>query len=102
MSTEVRLRLAPVPRAISSAVCGFDSIEQAVDAVIDCLVAGIPLARMELLDEVQIEAVNLFSGLDNAVRPTVFFEFHGSESSVVEQSEATETITAGHGGSDFR
>ena len=59
-----------------------------VDAVIDCLVDGIPLARMELLDEVQIEAVNRYSGLDNALQPTVFFEFHGSDSAVVEQSEA--------------
>ena len=100
--TEVTLRLAPVPEAISSAVCGFDTIEHAVEAVIDCLVAGIPLARMELLDEVQIEAVNRYSGLSNAVQPTVFFEFHGSAASVVEQSGAVEMITAGHGGSDFR
>ena len=100
--TEVTLRLAAVPQAISSAVCGFDSIEAAVDAVIDCLVDGIPLARMELLDEVQIEAVNRYSGLDNTVQPTVFFEFHGSEAAVVEQAEAVGRITAGHGGSDFR
>jgi len=100
--TEVTLRLAAVPRAISSAVCGFETIEAAVEAVIDCLVAGIPLARMELLDEVQIEAVNRYSGLDNALQPTVFFEFHGSDSAVVEQSEAVGRITTGHGGTDFR
>jgi len=100
--TQVTLRLAPLPQAISSAVCGFESIEAAVEAVIDCLVEGIPLARMELLDEVQIEAVNRYSGLDNRVQPTVFFEFHGSANAVVEQSEEVERITALHGGSDFR
>ena len=100
--TEVTLRLAPVPQAVSAAVCGFDSVEAAVDAVIDCLVDGIPLARMELLDEVQIEAVNHYSGLQNTIQPTVFFEFHGSETAVAEQTEATRQITSRHGGSDFR
>ena len=100
--TQVTLRLAPLPQAIAAAVCGFESIEAAVEAVIDCLVAGIPLARMELLDEVQIEAVNRYSGLDNRVQPTVFFEFHGSDNAVIEQSEHVERITAVHGGSDFR
>lgn len=100
--TEVTLRLSPVPEAIAAAVCCFDSIEAAVNAVIDCLVAGIPLARMELLDEVQIEAVNRYSELDNTVLPTVFFEFNGSEAAVLEQSEAAGRITAVHGGSEFR
>ena len=100
--TEVTLRLSPIPEAISAAVCCFETIESAIDAVIDCLVAGIPLARMELLDEIQIEAVNRFSGLQNTVLPTVFFEFNGSESAVLEQSEAAGRITTKHGGSEFR
>tara|TARA_B100000029_G_scaffold80614_1_gene71880 strand:+ start:584 stop:1480 length:897 start_codon:yes stop_codon:yes gene_type:complete len=99
--TEVTVRLAPTPEAISAATCGFPSIEQAVETVIDCLVAGIPLARMELLDAVQIEAVNRFSGLQNPICPTIFFEFHGSQASVVEQSEATGRIAAAHGGTGF-
>ena len=100
--TEATLRLAPVPEASSAAVCPFPDIESAVEAVIDCLVAGVPLARMELLDEVQLDAVNRYSGLDYAVAPTVFFEFHGSAAAVVEQSEAVGRVASRHGGQEFR
>ncbi len=99
--TEVTLKLAPLPTAIAAAVCPFATIDGAVDAVIECLARGIPLARMELLDEVQMDAVNRYSGFDHARQPTVFFEFLGSESAVVEQSEAVGRIVAEFGGSDF-
>jgi D-lactate dehydrogenase (cytochrome) len=90
--TAVTLRLARKPDAISAAVCAFAEIDSAVNAVITILTAGIPMARMELLDEVQMAAVNRFSNLSYRETPTLFLEFHGSASSVVEQSEAAGAI----------
>lgn len=90
--TEVTLRLARKPDAISAAVCAFAEIDSAVNAVIAILAAGIPMARMELLDEVQMAAVNRYSGLRYRETPTLFLEFHGSSSSVVEQAEAAGAI----------
>jgi D-lactate dehydrogenase (cytochrome) len=90
--TEVTLRLARLPEAISAAVCAFTDIDSAVNAVIAILAAGIPMARMELLDEVQMSAVNRYSGLSYRETPTLFFEFHGSASGVVEQTEAAAAI----------
>ena len=75
--TEVTLRLHGLPEAVSAAVCPFATLEGAVATVIRTIQFGIPVARMELLDEVQIDAVNRFSKLDYAVAPTLFFEFHG-------------------------
>lgn len=99
--TEVTVRLAPIPAAISAAVCPFPSIELAVDAVIACLAEGIPLARMELLDEVQMDAVNRYSGLAYTPAPTVFFEFHGSAAAVEEQAEAVGQLVKAHQGREF-
>ena len=76
---EVTLRLARRPAAISAAVCPFADLDTAVAAAIDVLSAGIPVARLELLDEVQMQACNQYAGLDYEVAPTLFFEFHGSE-----------------------
>jgi D-lactate dehydrogenase (cytochrome) len=90
--TEVTLRLVRKPDAISAAVCPFPSIDAAVQAVIAVLSAGIPMARMELLDEVQMAAVNRYSGLSYRESPTLFLEFHGSEQAVVEQTAAAREI----------
>ncbi|MBI2504036.1 MAG: FAD-binding protein [Candidatus Latescibacteria bacterium] len=100
--TEVTLRLARNPAAISAAVCAFEDLESAVAAVIEVMGQGIPMARIELLDEVQIEAVNRYSGLDCPVKPTLFFEFHGSATSVEEQARAVGQIARRHGGADFQ
>lgn len=100
--TEVTLRLYGVPEAMSSAVCAFGSIPAAVDTVIHVVQLGIPVARIELLDERQVAASNRYSGLDHAVAPTLFFEFHGSQSGVAEQAETAAAIAAEHGGSGFR
>ena len=100
--TEATLRLARVPESISAAVCPFAGIAEAVDAAREAISAGIPLARVELLDEVQMDAVNRYSGLDYAVAPTLFFEFHGSPTAVVEQAEAAGRIVERHGGGPFR
>ena len=100
--TQVTLKLAPNPEAISAAVCWFETIEAAVSSVIDVMSAGIPIARIELLDEIQMDAVNRYSNLDYEVAPTLFFEFHGSRASVEEQSARTRDILNSHGVRNFR
>ena len=99
--TEVTLRLYGIPEAISSAVCPFNDIRGAVDTVIQTIQSGIPVARIELLDEVQMDAVNKYSKLDYKVSPTLFFEFHGTAAGVKEQAEMVSAIAAEHGGGDF-
>jgi D-lactate dehydrogenase (cytochrome) len=100
--TELTVRLYGIPEAISAAVCAFPTIEAAVDTVILTIQSGVPVARIELLDEAQIAAINKYSKLDHPVAPTLFFEFHGSPTGVAEQSETVKTIAADHGGTDFR
>jgi D-lactate dehydrogenase (cytochrome) len=101
--TEIGLRLYGQPEAISAAVCAFPSIEQAVDAVITVMQAGVPVARIELLDELQMEACIRYSKLDEyQAAPTLFFEFHGSESGVAEQAETVGEIATEFGGADFQ
>ena len=99
--TEVRLKLYGIPEAISSAVCAFDSLEGAVNTVILTIQSGIPVARIELLDEVQVDALNKYSGLELALRPTLFFEFHGSDASVAEQATTVGELSAEFGGNGF-
>jgi len=100
--TELTVRLYPVPEAMSSAVCVFESIKGAVDSVIQMTQYGIPVARVELLDALTIKGLNLYSKTDFAEAPTLFLEFHGSENSVREQAEATQEIVAENGGSRFQ
>jgi D-lactate dehydrogenase (cytochrome) len=100
--TEVTVRLFGIPEAISSAVVSFPTIEDAVNTVIEVIQSSIPVARMELLDDVQMDAVNRYSKLDYAVAPTLFFEFHGTEAGVAEQAERVGELAAGHGAGDFR
>src|SRR5580658_10177951 len=101
--TEIQLRLHGIPEAMSSATCQFATLKDAVDTVIAILQIGIPVARMELLDEVQMEACILYSKLDGLERlPTLFFEFHGTPASVAEQARLTEEIAGGFDGSGFR
>ena len=99
--TEATLRVYPTPEAISSAVCSFPSLEDAVACVIRTIQLGVPVARIELLDDVQMDAVNRRSGLAYPVAPTLFLEFHGSPAGVAEQSEEVKRIAADLGGGDF-
>jgi D-lactate dehydrogenase (cytochrome) len=100
--TELTLRLHGRPEAVAAATCHFDDIESAVRAVITTIQLGIPVARIELLDEVQIDAVNRFSKTSYPVQPTLFFEFHGlSDRDVTEQAEAVGEIAAEHGAQGF-
>jgi D-lactate dehydrogenase (cytochrome) len=100
--TDVTLRLFGRPEALASATAWFESIDDAVNAVIMIVQLGIPIARVELLDETQMEAVNKHSRLDRPEKPTLFFEFHGlSEASVAEQAQAVGDIVAEHHGQDY-
>ena len=100
--TELTLRLYGRQEAISAAVCAFTDLQGAVTAVIDTIQMGIPIARIELLDEVQIDAVNRFSKLDYALKPTLFLEFHGSTAGVKEQAETVAVIAQDNGGGEFK
>jgi len=101
--TELRLRLFGVPEAISAAVASFPTVAAAVETVQLTIQSGIPIARIELLDAVQMQACIAFSRLDHlAAAPTLFFEFHGSEAGAKEQAMAVEALAREHGGSDFQ
>jgi len=100
--TEVQLRLHGIPEAISAAVCPFETLQGAIDTVILTIQSGIPVARIELLDEVQMGACVAYSDLDYPALPTLFFEFHGTEAGVKEQAERVAEIAAELGGRDFR
>ena len=99
--TELTLRVHPTPEAMSAAVCAFGELSGAVDTVIDVLASGVPVARIELLDEIQLDAVNRHSDLDYEVAPTLFFEFHGSEDDVATQAAEAEAIAREHGAHGF-
>ncbi len=99
--TELTLPLYGVPEAISAAVCSFQSLPGAVDCVIQTIQSGVPVARIELLDEFTIRAVNGYSKLGLAELPTLFLEFHGTGMSVREQTELVGAIAKENGGGDF-
>lgn len=100
--TEVTVKLYGIPEAISSAVCSFPDMESAVNTVILTCQSGIPVARMELLDSLQMDACNRYSDLDYPVAPTLFFEFHGSQNGVEEQVSQVKDIAVEFGASDFK
>ena len=100
--TEVQLRLYGVPEAMTAAVCAFDSLAGAVDTVIQTIQLGIPVARIELLDEVQVRACNAYSKLTLPELPTLLFEFHGTTAGAQEQAEMVGEIAAANGGQGFQ
>jgi D-lactate dehydrogenase (cytochrome) len=100
--TEVQLRLHGIPEAVSSATCQFETLRDAVETVIAILQLGIPVARMELLDDVQMAACIAYSKLEGlAALPTLFFEFHGTPAGVAEQASQAEEIALGYAGLGF-
>jgi D-lactate dehydrogenase (cytochrome) len=99
--TEITLKLHGIPEAISAGICPFPSIEAACDAAIMTIQTGIPIARVELLDEVQVRACNLYSKLALPESPMLLVEFHGTDSSVKEQAERFGEIAADLGGGPF-
>jgi D-lactate dehydrogenase (cytochrome) len=100
--TELTLRLHGLPEAVSAAVCGFDTMEGAVNTVMTTIQLGIPVARIELMDEVQMDAVNRYSRMDYPLKPTLFFEFHGLSATAVEEHARTvQEMAQDQGGREF-
>ena len=99
--TEITLRLYGIPESIGAATCVFESLEGAVDTVIQTIQSGIPVARIELVDDLQIETLNFYSKLGLPVKNTLFLEFHGTPASTAEQAAMVQAIAAENGGGDF-
>jgi D-lactate dehydrogenase (cytochrome) len=100
--TDVTVRLHPIPEAVAAAVCAFDTIKGAVDTVIATIQLGVPVARIELLDDAQVDAVNRYSKTNYTVAPTLFFEFHGdTDRYVSEQAATVEALARERGGRGF-
>ncbi len=101
--TEIQLRLHGIPEAVSAAICQFGTLAGALDSVIAILQAGIPIARIELLDEVQMGASIAYSKLEGYTpAPTLLLEFHGTTAAVAEQAELAQELAAANGANGFQ
>ncbi len=101
--TEVQLRLSPIPESIMSAVCHFPNLEKAVQTAQQVIQYGVPIARIEMLNKDQMEISINYSKLNDVKAvPTLFFEFHGSESSNKENIKIVEEISNDNNGSSFK
>ncbi|MHA6262574.1 FAD-binding oxidoreductase [Arenibacterium sp. CAU 1754] len=85
--TEITLRLQGIPEAISAATCRFASVEDAVNCVILTIQSGLPMARIELLDEMMVKGFNAYAKAGLPEQPHLFLEFHGTSAAVAEQSQ---------------
>jgi D-lactate dehydrogenase (cytochrome) len=99
---EITLRVQPTPEAMSAAVAAFPTLRDAVECVIAVSQYGIQVARIELADERQIDAINRYAELDNEVAPTLFLEFHGTPEEVATQAAEVGRIASEHGARSFR
>jgi D-lactate dehydrogenase (cytochrome) len=99
--TEVGLRLYGIPESIVAGVCPFPSVEACCQAAIQAIQMGLPVARIELVDDEHVKAFNAYSKIDLKVAPTLFLEFHGSEASTREQAETFAAIAGELGGGPF-
>lgn len=99
--TEVGVKLYGIPESIAAGVCPFPSIDAACQAVIQTIQFGIPVARIELVDEEHVKAFNAYSKIDLKVAPTLFLEFHGTEAGTAEQSQLFGAIAEEMGGGPF-
>ena len=101
--SEIQLRLNPIPESIMSAICQFDDLESAVFTAQQVIQYGIPIARIEMLNKDQMDISIRYSNLENLeIKPTLFFEFHGSENGNKESIETVETISTENKGSKFK
>ena len=99
--TEITLKLQGIPEAIAGGICPFPTVRAACDATIATIQSGLPVARIELLDAMQVKACNMHSKVGLPETPMLFLEFHGTESSVAEQSARFGEIAAEFGGGEF-
>ena len=99
--TAVTLKLHALPERIAAATCSFPELSQAVQTVIQTIQAGVPIGRVELLDDLQVDAVNRYSKMKLRVAPTLVFEFHGSDGAVRDQIELVKDIADANDGHDF-
>ncbi|MDI1344131.1 MAG: FAD-linked oxidase C-terminal domain-containing protein [Pseudolabrys sp.] len=100
--TELTVRLYGIPEVIAGASCAFETLEGAVNTTIATIQSGIPIARMELIDDVQVEAINRYAQLGLPPGNTLLMEFHGTAAGVEEQAKAVQAIAAGEGGAAFK
>ncbi len=98
---EITLKLQGIPEAISAGICPFPTVKAACDATIATIQSGIPVARIELLDALQVRACNIYSKLSLPETPMLFVEFHGTEAGVKEQAERFGEIAAEFAGGPF-
>lgn len=98
---EIKLRLYGIPESILSATCGFQTLAGAVETVTQTIQLGIPIARVEFMDETQVRACNAFSALGLPEQPYLFLEFHGSPASTEEQAQLVAELAEANGGSGF-
>ena len=99
--TEITLRLVGIPEAVTTAVCSFEDVEPAINTVIATIQTGVPVARVEFLDDVQMQAMAKYSDLDYPARPTLIFEFHGTKNAIAEQVETVKDIAKDFGAPEF-
>ncbi|KAL2762142.1 putative D-lactate dehydrogenase, mitochondrial isoform 2 precursor, partial [Daubentonia madagascariensis] len=99
--TATTLRLHPLPEATVAATCAFPSVQAAVDSTVHILQAAVPVARIEFLDDIMMDACNRYSKLNASVAPTLFLEFHGSGQALAEQVQQAEEIAQNNGASHF-
>lgn len=99
--SELTIKLRGIPETIAAAACSFATVEGACRATIMAIQTGIPLARIELLNEAQVKACNAYSKLTLPQTPLLLLEFHGTEAEVAAQSEAFSEIAAECGGGGF-
>jgi len=99
--TQLTLRLHGIPEAITSARCSFPSVDAACQAVMATIQYGVPVARIELLDQLSVRAANAYSGLDLPETPLLLLEFHGSDAGAAEQAETFGDIADEFGGTGF-
>lgn len=99
--TEITVRIYPQPENLAAAICSFPTIMDAVSTVIEVIQLGVPISRVELVDQLAIQAINQYSKLNLKEQPTLFFEFSGSSQSIKEQTELVQEIVKTHLGQDF-
>ena len=101
--TEIQLRLSPIPESMMSAICHFNTLEEAVQTAQETIQYGIPIARIEMLNKDQMDiSINYSKLKDIKTLPTLFFEFHGTEISNKESIKIVEDISKNNNGSAFK